>query len=444
MSLFEFAAEQRLQQSSPLADRMRPATLEEFMGQEGIIGEGRLLRRAIAADQLSSIVLYGPPGTGKTTLAHIIAQSTSAQFEQVNATSAGVADIRRVIDQARERLATTGQRTVIFVDEIHRFNKGQQDALLPAVERGLVVLIGATTENPFFSINSPLLSRSRIFKLESLKHEQLQKIAQRALQEEKGLGKYPVELEEGALDHLIRSAGGDARSVLNALETAVLSTPPGDDGKIRITVNVAEESIQQRIILYDKSGDKHYDVISAFIKSMRGSDPDATLYWMACMIKAGEDPRFIARRIMICASEDVGNADPRALQVAVAAAQAVEMLGLPEGRLPLAQAAIYVAGAPKSNATCVGIDSALSLLEKGSSTDVPIHLRDASYKGAKQLGHGKNYLYPHDHPGTFVTQDYLPAELKGTKFYAPEGRGYEKNIRERLTQWWGDKWKSGL
>jgi putative ATPase len=388
-------------------------------------------------------VLYGPPGSGKTTLAQIIANSTSARFEQLNATSAGVADIRRIVEDARERLGVSGQRTVIFVDEIHRFNKGQQDALLPAVERGLVVLIGATTENPFFSVNSPLLSRARIFRLGLLEDEHMRVIAGRALEDtERGLGQYDVVLEEEALDHLIRSAAGDARRLLNALEIAVVSTAPDEGGRKHITLSVAEESIQQRAVSYDKDGDRHYDVISAFIKSMRGSDPDAVLYWMAVMLKAGEDPRFIARRIMICAAEDVGNADPRALQVAVAAAQAVEMLGLPEGRIPLAQAALYVATAPKSNAACTGIDAALAMLEKGSSTEVPAHLRDTSYKGAKQFGHGRGYVYPHNHPGSFAPQEYLPESIRDVRLYVPKGLGYEKNIRERLSQWWGNRWKS--
>jgi putative ATPase len=442
MDLFAFQAAERARKNAPLADRMRPRTLEEFIGQEAIIGPGRLLRRAITADRLSSIILYGPPGSGKTTLAQVIANTTAAHFEELNAVSAGVADVRRIVEQARERLALTEQRTVVFIDEIHRFNKGQQDALLPAVERAIVVLIGATTENPFFSINAPLLSRSRVFRLESLGEDELRQVAAQALaDQERGLGGLNIQLDDEALMHLIRSSAGDARGMLNAIEMAALSTPPGEDGVIHIDMHVAEESIQQRVVLYDKSGDRHYDVISAFIKSMRGGDPDAALYWLACMVKAGEDPRFIARRIMICASEDVGNADPRALQVAVSAAQAVEMLGMPEGRIPLAQAVVYVASAPKSNASYLGVDSALAHIETGASLDVPMHLRDASYKSARKLGHGKGYDYPHSHPGAFVPQQYLPDGIKEQQFYNPTDYGYEKHIRERLRHWWGNRWK---
>ena len=442
MDLFAFQAAERARKNAPLADRMRPRTLEEFIGQEAIIGPGRLLRRAITADRLSSIILYGPPGSGKTTLAQVIANTTAAHFEELNAVSAGVADVRRIVEQARERLALTEQRTVVFIDEIHRFNKGQQDALLPAVERAIVVLIGATTENPFFSINAPLLSRSRVFRLESLGEDELRQVAAQALaDQERGLGGFNIKLDDEALMHLIRSSGGDARGMLNAIEMAALSTPPGEDGVIHIDMHVAEESIQQRVVLYDKSGDRHYDVISAFIKSMRGGDPDAALYWLACMVKAGEDPRFIARRIMICASEDVGNADPRALQVAVSAAQAVDMLGMPEGRIPLAQAVVYVASAPKSNASYLGVDSALAHIETGASLDVPMHLRDASYKSARKLGHGKGYDYPHSHPGAFVPQQYLPDGIKEQQFYNPTDYGYEKHIRERLRHWWGNRWK---
>jgi len=440
MSLFEYTAESRMRRSAPLAERMRPRSLEEFLGQSKVVGEGKLLRRAILADRLTSLILYGPPGTGKTTLAHIIANTTKAQFSELNAVSSGVADVRRVVQEAKERLAQDNQRTVVFIDEIHRFNKGQQDALLPAVEKGLIILIGATTENPFFSVNAPLLSRSRLFKLETLDRQDLLLIAQRALSDKNmGLGDMLVDLESAALEHMITQCAGDARNLLNALEIAVLSTPPDDSGRIHVTLQVAEESTQQKAILYDKTGDRHYDIISAFIKSMRGGDPDAALFWLACMVKAGEDPRFIARRIIICAAEDVGNADPRALQIAVSAHQAVEMLGMPEGRIPLAQAVIYVATAPKSNAAVVSIDAALSLLEGNVEIDVPVHLRDASYKGAKHFGHGKGYLYPHSFPGHYVRQEYLPQSVQGERFYTPTGLGYEKNLRERLEYWRGEK-----
>ena len=440
MSIFDYTAENRMRRSAPLAERMRPRTLEEFFGQGAVVGEGKLLRRSILADRLSSLILYGPPGTGKTTLAQIIANSTKAQFTELNAVSSGVADIRRVVQEAKDRIAQDERRTVVFIDEIHRFNKGQQDALLPAVEKGLIVLIGATTENPFFSVNAPLLSRSRLFKLETLGRDELRQIAERALHNtEQGLGQMPLDVDGEALTHMITQSAGDARSLLNALEIAALSTEPDAAGRIRITLAVAEESTQQRAILYDKTGDKHYDIISAFIKSMRGGDPDAALFWLACMVKAGEDPRFIARRIIICASEDVGNADPRALQVAVSAHQAVEMLGMPEGRIPLAQAVVYVASAPKSNASYLGIDAALEVLEGDAEVEVPIHLRDASYKGAKHFGHGKGYIYPHDHPGHHVKQEYLPKGLIGKRFYKPSGLGYEKNLRERLAYWRGEK-----
>lgn len=440
MSLFEYTAESRMRRSAPLAERMRPRSLEEFLGQSAVVGEGKMLRRAIIADRLSSLLLYGPPGTGKTTLAHIIANTTKASFTELNAVSSGVADIRRVVQEAKDRLAQNYQRTVVFIDEIHRFNKGQQDALLPAVEKGLVVLIGATTENPFFSVNAPLLSRSRIFKLETLGREELKQIIMRALADkERGLGDLKIALDESALEHMVTQCAGDARSLLNSLEVAVLSTEPDEQGIVQISLGVAEESTQQRAILYDKTGDKHYDIISAFIKSMRGGDPDAALFWLACMVKAGEDPRFIARRVIICASEDVGNADPRALQVAVSAHQAVEMLGMPEGRIPLAQAVVYVATAPKSNASYLGIDAALSLLEGDVEVEVPIHLRDASYKGAKHFGHGQGYVYPHNHPGHYVEQQYLPKKIMGTRFYKPTGLGYEKSLRERLAYWRGEK-----
>ena len=440
MSIFEFTAEMRLKQGAPLAERMRPRTLPEFFGQGGIVGEGKLLSRLIAADKLVSVIFHGPPGTGKTTLAHIIAERTRSNFVRLNAVSSGVADVRRVIEAARESLATTGQRTIVFIDEIHRFNKGQQDSLLPAVEKGLVVLIGATTENPYFSVNAPLISRSRLFRLETLSVADLKAIALAALKDkERGLGKMVISLDEEALEHFVHSAAGDARNLLNALEVAALSTSADSGGQVRITLADAENSTQEKVILYDKTGDQHYDIISAFIKSMRGGDPDATLFWLACMVKAGEDPRFIARRIVICAAEDVGNADPRALQLAVSASHAVEFLGMPEGRIPLAQAAVYVATAPKSNAAYVGIDEALASLERQNSLTVPKHLRDSSYQGAKHFGHGQGYLYPHSYPGGVVKQSYLPEGFSDAGFYSPKGHGYEKNIVERLAQWRKEK-----
>ena len=433
LDLFDYAREQAGKRESPLAARLRPRTLDEIVGQQGIIGPGRLLRRAIEADQLGSVLLYGPPGTGKTTLAKVIANTTKRQFEQLNAVSSGVADIRRLIDEAKQRQGMYGKGTILFVDEIHRWSKAQQDALLPFVEEGLVTLIGATTENPYFEVNPALVSRSRIFRLEPLADDDVAALLRRALTDrERGLGGMAVTVDPEALTHLIRVAGGDARSALNALELAVNTTRPGSDGRRQITLAAAEESIQKRAIRYDKGGDNHYDTISAFIKSMRGSDPDAALYWLARMIYGGEDPLFIARRIVICAAEDVGLAEPQALVVATAAMQAVERLGLPEGRIPLAEAAVYVAAAPKSNAAYLGIDEALVEVEKTAIQGVPVHLRDASYKGAAQFGHGKGYKYAHDFPGHFVTQQYLPDELIGRRFYRPTEEGAEQGIAQRL------------
>ena len=440
MDLFSFDAEKRLEKAAPLAARMRPRTLDEFIGQEEIVGQGRLLRRAIQADQLSSLILYGPPGTGKTTLAQIIANSTHSEFEMLNAVTSGVKEIREVIDKARGRNQMYQKRTILFIDEIHRFNKSQQDALLPAVEDGTIILVGATTENPYFEVNSPLISRSRIFQLRHLNTDEVRKILERALGDvERGLGKYQVNITPDALNHLAAVANGDARIALNALELAVLTTPEDAKGMRTIDLSVAEESIQRRSLNYDKSGDNHYDTISAFIKSMRGSDPDATLYWLAKMIYAGEDPRFIARRILIHAAEDVGLANPYALLVAAAAAQAVEHVGMPEARIPLAEAALYIATAPKSNSVVAGIDAALSAVEKELVGPVPIHLRDASYPGAGKLGHGKGYKYPHDFPGNYVPQDYLPREMQGRKFYEPSQNGYEKQVQEILKRLGGMK-----
>ncbi|KKM09242.1 ATPase AAA [Clostridiales bacterium PH28_bin88] len=432
MDLFEAHRQEQLARTAPLALRMRPRTLDEFVGQEEIVGHGKLLRRAIEADQLSSLILYGPPGTGKTTLARIIANTTRAHFHQLNAVTAGIADLRQVIQEARERMGMYQRRTILFIDEIHRFNKAQQDALLPAVEEGTVVLIGATTENPFFEVNTALVSRSRIFRLRSLSDGEIRLLLERALADgERGLGHFKVEVTPEAMNHWVLVAAGDGRSALNALELAVLTTAPGPDGVRRITLEVAEDSIQRRCVLYDKSGDQHYDVVSAFIKSMRGSDPDATLYWLARMVYAGEDPAFIARRIMIHAAEDVGLADPQALLVATAAAQAVERVGFPEGRIILAEAALYVALAPKSNAVVKGIDGAMHAVEKGDTGPVPVHLRDASYKGAKALGHGAGYKYPHDYPGGRVPQQYLPDPITGRKFYHPSGYGKEKSEQSK-------------
>ncbi len=438
MDLFELAGQQERLRQAPLADRIRPRTLEEFVGQEAIVGPGKLLRRAIEGDQLRSVIFYGPPGTGKTTLAKVIANTTKGEFVQLNAVTSGVADIRQVTKDARERQNHYGRKTILFVDEIHRFNKAQQDALLPFVEDGTIILIGATTENPYFEVNSALLSRSRVFALQPLTGGEITQLLKNALSDpERGLGMYRVQVEEKALEHLVKTARGDARSALNALELAVLTTSPDPQGIRQITLSVAEESIQKPAVLYDKQGDQHYDVISAFIKSMRGSDPDAALHWLARMLYAGEDPRFIARRLIVHASEDVGLADPQALQVAVAAAQALEYAGMPEARIPLAQAVIYIATAPKSNAVICAIDQALEDIEKRDVGRVPIHLRDASYRGASRLGHGKGYLYPHDYPGNYVEQQYLPDPLLGTRYYNPTANGNEAKVRERLR--WGGK-----
>ncbi|MGE5529150.1 MAG: replication-associated recombination protein A, partial [Patescibacteria group bacterium] len=416
MDLFTAASADERARQAPLAARMRPRTLDEFVGQEEIVGPGRLLRRSIEADRLTSMILYGPPGTGKTTLARVIANTTHSHFEQVNAVTSGVADLRRVIAEARERFTHHRQRTILFIDEIHRFNKSQQDALLPAVEDGTILLIGATTENPFFEVNSPLVSRSRIFELRPLTNEEVGVIIDRAAaDEERGLGRLRVVLEEDARRHLLDAANGDARVALNGLELAALTTEPDAAGVRRITLAVIEESIQRRAILYDRDGQGHYDAISAFIKSMRGSDPDAAVYWLARMIAAGEDPRFIARRMVVHAAEDVGNADPHALLVATAAAQAVEFVGLPEAQIPMAQAAIYIACAPKSNATVLAIHEAMAAAREVQARDVPVHLKNPpSELASRVLGHGADYKYPHDFPGAYVPQQYLPDNMVGT------------------------------
>jgi putative ATPase len=433
MDLFDQRAQNLVKRNAPLADRMRPRTLDEFIGQEHIIGPGRLLRRAIQIDQLSSVIFYGPPGSGKTTLARIIANTTKAEFISINAVLAGVKDIRDAVDAARETLSYHGRRTILFIDEVHRFNKAQQDALLPHVENGLLTLIGATTENPYFEVNKALVSRSRIFQLRNLTEDDLRAVAHQAIGDaERGFGTRTVVLDKDAEDHLVSVANGDARGVLNALELAVETTAPGPDGAIRITATVAEESIQQRAVLYDKDGDAHYDTISAFIKSMRGSDPDAALYWMAKMIYAGEDPRFIFRRMLILACEDVGLADPHALGVVTAAAQAYDYVGLPEGRYHLAHACLYLATAPKSNSSMAFFD-ALATVSNEKNDDVPNPLRDAS-RDKEGFGHGKGYLYPHSYRDHWVAQQYLPEALQGKMFFEPSDQGYEAGIRDSVAR----------
>jgi putative ATPase len=433
MDLFDMSREEQLAQKAPLADRMRPRTLEEFVGQEHILGEGKLLRRSIEADRLTSVILYGPPGTGKTTLGHIIANTTEAYFEQLNAVTSGIADLRAVIENAEERLGMHGRRTVLFIDEIHRFNKAQQDALLPAVERGIVILIGSTTENPYFEVNAPLVSRSRVFQFEPLEEQHIRCIVLESLEDsERGLGEFSVTVDDEALEHIVDVANGDARSALAALELAVLTTPPDSAGKCRITLEVAEDSIQQRAVVYDKQGDNHYDTVSAFIKSMRGSDPDAALYWFVRMLHAGEDPRFIMRRVLVHAAEDVGLADPRALTLASAAAHALELVGLPEARIPMAEAVLYVAVAPKSNAVVSALARADRLVENERAGPIPSHLRDASYSGADRLGAGQGYKYPHDFPGGYVQQQYLPEGLEEADLYQPGTQGLEQRIKKRL------------
>ena len=428
MDLFDYMKEKNMEKESPLASRMRPSTLDEVVGQQHIIGKDKLLYRAIQADKLSSIIFYGPPGTGKTTLARVIANTTSAAFTQLNATTAGKKDMEEVVKEAKERMGMYGKKTILFIDEIHRFNKGQQDYLLPFVEDGTVILIGATTENPYFEVNGALISRSIIFELKPLSKEDIKVLLERAVADPvKGLGSYQAVLEPDAEEFLADIAGGDARAALNAVELGVLTTKPSEDGRIHISLDIASECIQKRVVRYDKNGDQHYDTISAFIKSMRGSDPDAAVYYLAKMLYAGEDIKFIARRIMICASEDVGNADPMALTVAVSAAQAVERIGMPEAQIILAQAVTYVASAPKSNAACEAVFSALESVKR-VRTSVPPHLQDAHYGGAGKLGRGTGYLYAHDFPNHYVEQQYLPSEIAGETFYHPTENGYEAEI----------------
>lgn len=432
MDLFDYMKETTLENESPLASRMRPSTLDEVVGQEHIIGKDKLLYRAIKADKLGSVIFYGPPGTGKTTLAKVIANTTSAEFTQLNATTAGKKDMEEVVKEAQSRLGMYGKKTILFVDEIHRFNKSQQDYLLPFVEDGTLILIGATTENPYFEVNGALISRSIIFELKSLEKEDIKKLLLRALTDcKKGLGSYGAEITEEALEFLADISGGDARAALNAIELGVLTTEKGADGKIHIDLDTASECIQKRVVRYDKTGDQHYDTISAFIKSMRGSDPDAAVYYLAKMLYAGEDIKFISRRIMICAAEDVGLADPQALVVASAAAQAIERIGMPEAQIILAEAVNYVATAPKSNASYLSVAAAMESV-KNQKTTVPPHLQDAHYKGSAKLGHGLGYQYAHDYPEHFIKQQYLPSELEGTRFYHPTDIGYEKQAGERL------------
>lgn len=441
MDLFDYMKEKTMEKESPLASRMRPSTLDEVVGQQHIIGRDKLLYRAIQADKLSSIIFYGPPGTGKTTLARVIANTTSAAFTQLNATTAGKKDMEEVVREAQDRMGMYGKKTILFIDEIHRFNKGQQDYLLPFVEDGTVILIGATTENPYFEVNGALISRSVIFELKPLTSGDIKTLLERAVSDQvKGLGSYRAVLEPDAADFLADIAGGDARAALNAIELGVLTTKPSEDGRIHIDLETASECIQKRVVRYDKNGDQHYDTISAFIKSMRGSDPDAAVYYLAKMLYAGEDIKFIARRIMICAAEDVGNADPMALTVAVSAAQAVERIGMPEAQIVLSQAATYVACAPKSNAACVAVFEAMESVKKVRTT-VPPHLQDSHYGGAAKLGRGTGYKYAHDFPNHYVKQQYLPSEIAGETFYHPTENGYEAEIRKYFRKIGREGWE---
>ena len=432
MDLFDYMRQTNQEKEAPLAARLRPRTLDEVVGQQHIIGKDKLLYRAIQADKLSSIIFYGPPGTGKTTLARVIANTTSARFEQLNATVAGKKDMEQVVQDAKDALGMYGKRTILFIDEIHRFNKGQQDYLLPFVEDGTILLIGATTENPYFEVNGALISRSRIFELKPLENADIRELLERALHDkEKGMGSYRAEATDEALDFLADMAGGDARAALNAIELGILTTERSEDGLIHITLDVAQECIQRRAVKYDKTGDNHYDTISAFIKSMRGTDPDAAVYYLAKMLYAGEDVKFIARRMMILASEDIGNADPQALVVATAAAQAVERVGMPESQIILSQAAAYMACAPKSNAAVNAIFAAMDSVKR-TRTTVPAHLQDAHYGGHEKLGHGIGYKYAHDYPNHYVKQQYLPDEIQGEKFYELSDMGYEKKLKEHM------------
>jgi putative ATPase len=438
MSLFEHQAQRQMAKNAPLADRMRPRTFDEFVGQEHVVGVDRVLRRAIQADRLPSIILWGPPGSGKTTLARLISGVTQASFQSVSAVTSGVADLRRIVAEARDRLGMHQEKTILFVDEIHRFNKSQQDVILPHVEDGTVTFIGATTENPSFEVNAPLLSRCRVFALQLLTPEEVEKIVQRALSEpQRGLGELGLELEQPALEHLVDMANGDARVALNALETAAFATSGVEDATT-IDLETISDALQRRSPLYDKAGEGHYDTISAFIKSVRGSSPDGALYWLARMIESGEDPLFIARRLVILAAEDIGLAQPEALALAVAAQQAVHFLGMPEARIPLAEATVYLATAPKSNSAYMALEQALYDVRKRAGEPVPLHLRNAVTGLMRNMGYGKDYQYAHDHPGHFVEQDFLPPSLKDRRYYQPTEEGTEKEISKRMKEWWGD------
>lgn len=433
MDIFEYMRNTNMEKESPLAARMRPTALEEVVGQQHILGKDKLLYRAIKADKISSIIFYGPPGTGKTTLAKVIANTTSAEFTQINATVSGKKDMEEVVAKAKDVQGMYGKRTILFIDEIHRFNKGQQDYLLPFVEDGTIILIGATTENPYFEVNGALISRSVIFELKPLEKEDIKTLLQKAVYDsDKGMGAYNAVIEADALEFLAELSGGDARHALNAIELGIMTTERAEDGKIHITMEVAQECIQKRVMRYDKNGDSHYDTISAFIKSMRGSDPDAAVYYLARMLYSGESVTFVARRIMICASEDVGNADPMALVVAVNASLAVERVGMPEAQIILAHAASYVASAPKSNAAVMAISSAMETVQNTGNLPIPSHLQDAHYKGSAKLGRGTGYKYAHEYSNNYVKQQYLPYELTGKEFYRPSGNGYEMKIREHM------------
>ena len=437
-SLFEHEGERRAKQQAPLADRLRPQSFDEFVGQEHIVGPDRVLRRAIAAQRMPSIILWGPPGSGKTTLARLVSGVTDSHFEAISAVTSGVADLRRTVAEAKERQGMYGRRTILFVDEIHRFNKSQQDVILPHVEDGTVTLIGATTENPSFEVIGPLLSRSQVFTLELLSPEQIQTIIARALEDhQRGIGDLKVDLEEPALKYLVDMANGDARTALNALETAAYATNPGEDGRRRVDLETISDAMQRRSPRYDKAGEGHYDTISAFIKSVRGSSPDGAIYWLARMIDAGEDPMFIARRLVVLAAEDIGLAQPEALAVAIAAQQAVHFLGMPEGRIPLAEATVYLATAPKSNSAYAAINRALEDARQHVNEPVPLHLRNAVTGLMRQAGYGEGYKYAHDYEGHFAKQEFLPPSLKGRRYYQPTQEGTEKEIAERLKHWWG-------